>query len=512
LTRNKWLVTIIWMCLTFAIASSVYAEESKQSTELEAVFKLNDPIAWINGKKIVLQVPPVSINNSTLVPLRTLSDAIGLKLEREKKSDKIIISYEGVTIEFVVGHVQSLINGQAVKLEQPAVVIKGTTMVPLKFVANQLGLDLRYNQATKEIRISPKIVMATEANEEVIPENQVEAGKEAPTLKQRIENPSVDYLTSNGGYSKSLEKIKLYSFGTKSIVAAKNNQVYILVRDPSKGYMIQRYDPNAADKLAVVTLIDQKFNFEYSVKDKYKTNFTYGEFVPKKLIYNDVTDTLYLLGDSLSMYPDKLRLAVFAITPEVKMVTYQLENSGYFKMEDAFFSTLDGETFYFGDPHAQTIYFANKGHTLELLNSSPTSDKTQLISSINKGTLYVYDRKVGTILKWTGKGLEKHAKSSINADSIVYAAASFGYFYLIDDRHVVYQLSPDGDMETYAELGKVSFNPGILGFPETAIGGLYGDERLKLDRYTLQMSVDSNGNLLLFDDGILKRVNVYSNE
>jgi hypothetical protein len=106
--------------------------------------------------------------------------------------------------------------------------------------------------------------------------------------------------------------------------------------------------------------------------------------------------------------------------------------------------------------------------------------------------------------------LEEHAKVGINADSILYSTASFGYFYLLDDRKTVYRIEPNGEAESYADLGKVSYNPGILGVSDTKNWPLYGDETLKLDRYKLQMSVDDNGNIFLLDDGILKRVNVYS--
>ena len=505
---KKWLPAAMFlMCLALILALSAHAEENDLSDTRETLFKMNDPNALINGKKVVLLVPPTTINNYTFVPLRSVSDTIGANLER--KSDEIKLSYEGVTIQITVGRAEAFVQGKPVRLEQPPVVIKGTTMVPLRFIVHSLGLDLRYDPAAKEIRISPKIKKKPEPIDQDQPGDNKDVEETAPVIRPRMENLPVDYLSANYINLKSLEKIRLYSYGNTSIAAAKDNQIYILNRDPNKGYQIKKYDPNSADKLSVVASIDERFNFEYSVRDKYKINFSYGEFVPKKLVYNDATDTLYLLGESAAMYPDKLRLAVFSITPEVRMVTYQLENSGFYKLEDSLFSTLDDKTFYYGEPYSKMIYSANRGQALELLNSSPTSDKTQLIPTVKDGELYVFDKKSSTIFKWTGTGLVKHAQAAINSDSVLQAAASFGYFYLLDDRQVVHRITPDGEMESYAELGKASFNPGILGVPETSNWKLFGDEKLKLDRYQLQMSADSNGNLFLFDDGILKRVNVY---
>ncbi|QJD86433.1 stalk domain-containing protein [Cohnella herbarum] len=510
MTRKKWpVIAALWLCLSVALATSAYAEETIQPANRETILKLGDPIAWINGKKVILQAPPMTLNNFTLVPLRIISDGMGAKLKREKKSNRITIVYEGVTLELAAGQIHSIVNGQPVELDQPVVVVNGTTMIPLRFIVNQMNLDLKYDARSKEIRISPKSKEAEKSHEEEKSGDKEEIEEVTAEVRQRLEKLTVDNLTAISLNLKSLDKIGLHSYGNSSIAAAKDNQVFILDRDPNKGYLVKKYDPNSADKVTVLTSIDQKFNFEYSVKGKYNVNFIYAEFVPKKLIYHDATDTLYLLGESSSMAPDKLRMAVFAITPEVKMVSYQLEKSGFFKLEDNFYSTLDGGTFYLGDPYNQTIYSAEKGQPLELLGSSPTAEKTQLIPMVKEGVLYVYDRKGGKILKWTCKRLEENAKVGINADSILYSTASFGYFYLLDDRKTVYRIKPNGEAEAYADLGKVEINPGVFGVPETKKWLNYGGETLKLDRYNLQMSVDDNGNIFLLDDGILKRVNVY---
>lgn len=508
MTSKKWsTIAALWFFLSVALASSAYAEETIQPADRETILKLGDPIAWINGKKVILEAPPMALNNVTLVPLRIISDGIGAKLKREKKSNKITIAYEGVTLELAVGQIQSIVNGQPVELDQPVVVVKGTTMIPLRFIVNQMNLDLKYEAITKKIRISPKSEETEKSHEEEKSGDKEEKREVTAEVRQRLEQLTVDYLTAN---TKGLANLILHSYGNSSIAAFKDNQVYILDRDPGRGYLIKKYDPNSTDKVTVLTSIDQKFNFEYSVKGKYKVSFIYAEFVPKKLIYHDATDTLYLLGESSAMTPDRLRMVVFAITPEVKMVSYQLETSGFFKQDDNFYSTLDGETFYLGDPYNRIIYSGGKGQALELLASSQTAEKTQLISIVKEGTLYVYDRKGSKIFKWTGTRLEEHATVNMNADTILYSTASFGYFYVLDDRKIVHRIGPDGKAEAYADLGKVEINPGVFGVPETKNWKYYGGETLKLDRYKLQMSVDDNGNLLLLDEGILKRVNVYA--
>ncbi len=301
--------------------------------------------------------------------------------------------------------------------------------------------------------------------------------------------------------------MKVYA---SSIAAAKNNQVYILEKDPNKGFQIKKYDPRADNKFTVITSIDQKFNFEYTLKENNKGSFAYSEFVPRRLFYNEATDSLYLLGESAeSDSPVRMRTVVFSILPEVRMVSYQINTQGYYNLEDNFFASVDDETFYYGDPQSQMIYSSAKGKALEVADSSRTADKTRLFSTVRDGVVYFYDTKGGKIFKWNGKAVEKFAEVALDVTSIQNVTASNGYFYVLDNKKTVHRVSLNGEILLYANLEDVSFHTGIYGLPDTLNWPITSEDELKLDPYKLLMSVDNDGNLIVFDYGILKRINIY---
>ncbi|WP_182298940.1 copper amine oxidase N-terminal domain-containing protein [Cohnella cholangitidis] len=492
-------------------SATVHAEEAAPgATKEEIIVKVNDPNAWINGKKVTLQAPPTTINHQTVVPMRFISDSIGAKLKWEKIGQKITISYGDKVIELTVGQKQAKVNGAAVQLNQPAVILNGTTMVPMRFILQSLQLDFQYDKATQEIRIFPK-------GGQKVEEEAAGAEKESPVQeevketpeKQPLEKPTVDFLSFPPSTAMShLDKMKVHA--TSSIAAANNGQVYILEKDPNKGYQVKKYDPNAAGKFTVIASIDQRFNFEYTLKNNNKGSFVYSEFVPRRLFYNEATDSLYLLGESAeSKSPVRMRTVAYSIFPEVKMVAYQINTQGYYNLEDNFFASLDDETFYYGDPHSQMIYSSAKGQALGVADSSRTADKTRLFSTVRDGAIYFYDTKGGKIFKWNGKAVEKVAEVALDVESIQNVTASNGYFYVLDNKKTVHRVNLNGESSLYSNLGDVTYHPGIHGLPDTSNWPVTSEEQLKLDPYKLLMSIGDDGNLIVYDFGILKRINIY---
>ena len=90
----------------------------------------------------------------TLVPVRLVSEQLGAQVIWVPDTRQVILLREADTIVLTLGSAQALVNGQAVELPGgvPACVVKyqGTenTMVPLRFVSEQLGAQVGWDQAT----------------------------------------------------------------------------------------------------------------------------------------------------------------------------------------------------------------------------------------------------------------------------------------------------------------------------------------------------------------------------
>lgn len=97
--------------------------------------------------------PPVEQNGRLLIPLRGVLEKMGAFVSYDSQS-KTITAYRGATrITLPVGSRQALVNDRAVSLDVPAQVTNGSTLVPLRFVAESLGAQVRYDYANRTVAI-----------------------------------------------------------------------------------------------------------------------------------------------------------------------------------------------------------------------------------------------------------------------------------------------------------------------------------------------------------------------
>lgn len=106
---------------------------------------------FIDGKKIATEVPPQIRQSTTLVPLRTIAEELGADVSWDKQQQKVSVQTENKSIELYIGKTAATINGSAASLQTAPVMIQNTTMLPLRFVGEQLGMLVSWDQLTKSV-------------------------------------------------------------------------------------------------------------------------------------------------------------------------------------------------------------------------------------------------------------------------------------------------------------------------------------------------------------------------
>ncbi|MCK5848520.1 MAG: copper amine oxidase N-terminal domain-containing protein [Caldisericia bacterium] len=108
---------------------------------------------YIDEKKEYFSQKPVIFKNRTLVPLRSIAEKMGAKVEWIQKSKKIVISLNDIQVEMKIGNILVLINGQSRYLDVPPLIIKSSTFIPLRYIAETLGGKVTWNDETQKIEI-----------------------------------------------------------------------------------------------------------------------------------------------------------------------------------------------------------------------------------------------------------------------------------------------------------------------------------------------------------------------
>jgi hypothetical protein len=99
-------------------------------------------------------VPPVIINGKAFLPVRPVSEAFGAAVIWDAEQRSVTISVEDSTVVCSIDNPVAYVDGEPVSLDTTPALVAGSTFVPLRFVAEMIGMQVDWDDATKTIRIS----------------------------------------------------------------------------------------------------------------------------------------------------------------------------------------------------------------------------------------------------------------------------------------------------------------------------------------------------------------------
>ncbi|WP_025435840.1 copper amine oxidase N-terminal domain-containing protein [Peptoclostridium acidaminophilum] len=170
-----------------ALTKSGYtAEELQQITDkataLEAQYPgvKAMPVESIisNKAKLKFDVPPVIKEGSMLIPVRAVTEGMGANVVWNQKEQSVTITKDGTEIVIKLGEGIATVSGTEVELGATAESFNNRTFVPLRFIAESLGLSVEWDEETQTVEIDEE-ELADEA-ESVQAPSDGEAAVEEP--------------------------------------------------------------------------------------------------------------------------------------------------------------------------------------------------------------------------------------------------------------------------------------------------------------------------------------------
>ncbi|MCE5223486.1 copper amine oxidase N-terminal domain-containing protein [bacterium] len=117
----------------------------------------------VNSQIQELPVAPMIQKGRTLIPFRFIGESIGIRVGYEtdpktKQVNQVYYQSDTVKVELTIGSKVALVNGKPVTMDVPPQIINGVTLVPLRFVAENLGFDTLWEGDTQTITLRyPKL-------------------------------------------------------------------------------------------------------------------------------------------------------------------------------------------------------------------------------------------------------------------------------------------------------------------------------------------------------------------
>ncbi|MFE6078648.1 copper amine oxidase N-terminal domain-containing protein [Paenibacillus sp. NPDC057886] len=117
--------------------------------------QLNSKMLKINDKTTNMDTTPMLWKNTTYIPLRFLSEGIGATVKWDKKAQQVTVMAGNDTLKFWVNNNVMEVNGKKKNVGATVFVNKdGRTQVPLRFIAELLGWDVKWTQKDGSITLT----------------------------------------------------------------------------------------------------------------------------------------------------------------------------------------------------------------------------------------------------------------------------------------------------------------------------------------------------------------------
>lgn len=114
---------------------------------------------YVNQKPVQTTVmDPIQLNDRVLVPAREVFEAMGAKVEWNHVIKEVVVKYKDKVICLVVNQTEATINGAEVFLDVPAKIINDKVMIPIRFVSEAMGMKVTWNGQKREVWIEEPVV------------------------------------------------------------------------------------------------------------------------------------------------------------------------------------------------------------------------------------------------------------------------------------------------------------------------------------------------------------------
>jgi len=153
----KRIISII-MTLTFSLLCMTGCKAETVSDDFLLTMQINNPIMTVNGIEKEIDegrgTTPVIINNRTLVPIRAIIEEMGGSVSWEQNTQKISLSLSDKTIVLTIDSTTAYVNNEAKILDTSPTIINERTMLPIRFISENLGYNVDWDGTQQLITIS----------------------------------------------------------------------------------------------------------------------------------------------------------------------------------------------------------------------------------------------------------------------------------------------------------------------------------------------------------------------
>ena len=149
-----FLTFIFILMLNFSVFAAPYVNLKITYDGKTYTYNEEKVYLYVNSEKVEkLPLEPIIINDYTLVPARETFEKVGAEVTWIKESQQVQVVYKDLVVLMKINDVNATVNGQLFKMDIPPKLINGKTMIPVRFVSEAIGLTVNWNGNSRIINI-----------------------------------------------------------------------------------------------------------------------------------------------------------------------------------------------------------------------------------------------------------------------------------------------------------------------------------------------------------------------
>ena len=116
--------------------------------------KSNDITVTYDGENISFDVQPKIVDDRVMVPMRTIFETFGAKVKWDSDTQTITAKKKSKTIQMTIGSSDMTKNDETYSFDVSPIIEDGRTHVPIRAISDMLGLDVEWNEKNNTVIIT----------------------------------------------------------------------------------------------------------------------------------------------------------------------------------------------------------------------------------------------------------------------------------------------------------------------------------------------------------------------
>jgi len=140
------------------LASNIYAQTVNMTLVYDGVshkYSAQEVKIKIDGQSVEnLDVPPIIINDRTMVPARAVFEKMGAEVAWNDETREVYITKDSTLVVLKIDSSTGSTNGTEFKMDTPAKIVNDRTMIPVRAASEALGCIVGWDDSTRVVTIN----------------------------------------------------------------------------------------------------------------------------------------------------------------------------------------------------------------------------------------------------------------------------------------------------------------------------------------------------------------------